>query len=179
MQKFREIPWTHLWAATQSDAPIAMTANVRSTKKKILAVSSGGGHWVELIRLVPAFEGHDTVFATVDEAYRGDAGSARFYTIRDVTRWNKLRWVQTFTKLAWILLRERPDIVVSTGALPGYFSLRLAKWYGARTIWIDSIANVEELSLSGQMIGKHADLWLTQWPHLAKPDGPSYQGTVL
>ena len=179
MQKFREIPRIHLWAATQSDAPIAMTANVRSTKKKILAVSSGGGHWVELIRLVPAFEGHDTVFATVDEAYRGDAGSARFYTIRDVTRWNKLRWVQTFTKLAWILLRERPDIVVSTGALPGYFSLRLAKWYGARTIWIDSIANVEELSLSGQMIGKHADLWLTQWPHLAKPDGPSYQGTVL
>lgn len=156
-----------------------MTANVHSIKKKILAVSSGGGHWVELIRLAPAFEGHDTVFATVHEAYRSEAGSARFYTFRDVTRWNKLRWVQTFVKLAWILSREKPDIVVSTGALPGYFSLRLAKWFGARTIWVDSIANVEELSLSGQMIGKHADLWLTQWPHLAKPDGPLYQGTVL
>ena len=154
-------------------------AGVRSKNKKILAVSSGGGHWVELMRLASAFEGHDTVIATVDEAYRSETGAARFYTIRDVTRWNKLLWVQTLVKLVWILLLERPDVVVSTGALPGYFSLLLAKLFGARTIWVDSIANVEELSLSGRMIGKHADLWLTQWPHLATPTGPLYRGSVL
>jgi UDP-N-acetylglucosamine:LPS N-acetylglucosamine transferase len=147
--------------------------------KKILAVSSGGGHWVELIRIAPAFNGHDVAFATVDETYRNEAGPARFYTFRDVTRWDKWRWPQTILKLVWILMCERPDVVISTGALPGYFSLRLAKLIGAKTIWLDSIANVEELSMSGQKIGKHADLWLTQWPHLAKPDGPLYRGTVL
>lgn len=160
---------------TESISP----ADARPRKKKILAVSSGGGHWVELIRIAPAFEGNNVSFATVDETYRSEAGSARFYTVRDVTRWNKLRWVQAFAKLMWIMLCERPDVVVSTGALPGYFALRLAKWFGARTIWLDSIANVEELSMSGQKIGKHADLWLTQWPHLAKPNGPLYRGTVL
>ena len=134
---------------------------------------------MELVRLAPAFDGHDVAFATVDEAYRGGAGSARFYTVRDVTRWDKLRWIQTIVKLAWILIRERPDVVISTGALPGYFSLRLAKWFGARTVWLDSIANVEELSMSGQRIGRHADLWLTQWPQLARPNGPLYRGTVL
>lgn len=154
-------------------------ANAHPRKKKILAVSSGGGHWVELIRIAPAFEGNDVAFATVDETYRSEAGSARFYTVRDVTRWNKWRWVQTFAKLIWIMLCERPDVVVSTGALPGYFALRLAKWFGARTIWLDSIANVDELSMSGKKIGKHADLWLTQWPHLARPNGPAYRGTVL
>lgn len=148
-------------------------------KKKILAVSSGGGHWVELIRLLPAFDEHVVVFATVDEAYRCEVGKGRFYTIRDVTRWNKVRWLQTVVKLAYILLREKPDVVISTGALPGYFCLRLAKWLGIKTIWIDSIANVESLSLSGQMIGKHTDLWLTQWPQLAKPGGPLYKGNVL
>ena len=147
--------------------------------KTILAVSSGGGHWVELLRISPALEGHKVIFATVDNAYRSGAGSARFYTIRDVTRWDKWRWPQTITKLIWILLRERPDVVISTGALPGYFSLRLAKLFGTRTIWLDSIANVEELSMSGQKIGKYADLWLTQWPHLSKSDGPLYCGTVL
>lgn len=151
----------------------------RSRNKKILAVSSGGGHWVELMRLASAFEGYDTAIATVDEAYRSETGAVRFYTIRDVTRWNKVLWVQTLVKLVWIMLLERPDVVVSTGALPGYFSLRLAKLFGARTIWVDSIANVEELSLSGRMISKHADLWLTQWPHLAKPSGPWYRGAVL
>lgn len=134
---------------------------------------------MELTRLSSAFEGHAVVYATVDKAYCKETGSARFYTIRDVTRWNKLRWVQTFVKLAYIILREQPDVVISTGALPGYFSLRLAKWLRIKTIWVDSIANVEELSLSGQMIGKYADLWLTQWPQLAKPDGPLYRGTVL
>lgn len=134
---------------------------------------------MELTRLSSAFEGHVVAYATVDKAYRSETGSASFYTIRDVTRWNKLLWMQTFMKLAWIMLRERPDVVISTGAMPGYFSLRLAKWFGARTIWVDSIANVEELSLSGQMIGRHADLWLTQWPQLAKPGGPLYRGTVL
>jgi UDP-N-acetylglucosamine:LPS N-acetylglucosamine transferase len=164
-----------MYGEAKSGTPIDMSL----VKKKILAVSSGGGHWVELIRLSPAFEGHVVVFATVDKAYRSEAGSARFYTIQDVTRWNKFRWMQTFVKLAYILFREKPDVVISTGALPGYFSLRLAKWLGIKTIWVDSIANVEELSLSGQKIGKHADLWLTQWPHLAKPGGPFYRGAVL
>jgi UDP-N-acetylglucosamine:LPS N-acetylglucosamine transferase len=78
-----------------------------------------------------------------------------------------------------ILLRERPDVIISTGAAPGYFALRLGKWFGARTIWVDSIANVEKLSLSGQRVGKYADLWLTQWPHLARPEGPYFMGGVL
>lgn len=147
--------------------------------KKILAVSSGGGHWVELLRLTPAFEGHDLSVATVDAAYRPEAGAACFYTVRDVTRWDIWRSPQTLVKLAWIILKMQPDVVISTGALPGYFCLRLAKWFGAKTIWVDSIANVDELSMSGKMIGKYADLWLTQWPHLARPNGPHYKGTVL
>jgi UDP-N-acetylglucosamine:LPS N-acetylglucosamine transferase len=148
-------------------------------KKRILAVSSGGGHWVELLRLLPAFEGHDLALVTVNDAYRSEAPGSRFYCVREVTRWDRWRLFQAIFQLLWIVLRERPDIVVSTGALPGYFALRLAKLIGARTIWLDSIANVDELSLSGRSIGRHADLWLTQWPHLARPNGPYYRGGVL
>ena len=157
----------------------AESAAIRGRRKRILAVASGGGHWIELIRLTPAFEGHDIAFATVDAAYHTDVGAARFYTLTDVTRWDRWRGVQTLVKLVWILLRERPDVVISTGALPGYIALRLAKLFSARTVWLDSIANVTELSLSGQMIARFADLWLTQWPQLAGPHGPLYRGTVL
>ncbi len=147
--------------------------------KRILAVSSGGGHWIELIRLVDAFEGHHVAYASTDSGYGKDVAPAALYTLREVSRWNKLLWVLTFGKLLWVMLREKPDIVISTGALPGYFSLRIAKWFGARTIWIDSLANVDELSMSGRLIAKYADLWLTQWPHLAKPNGPLFYGSVL
>jgi hypothetical protein len=49
----------------------------------------------------------------------------------------------------------------------------------ARTIWIDSIANVERLSSSGAQARRVADVWLTQWEHLARPEGPEYWGAVL
>ena len=71
------------------------------------------------------------------------------------------------------------DVVLSTGAAPGYFAILFGRLVGARTIWLDSIANVEQVSMSGQMVRRHADLWLTQWPHLAHEDGPECAGRVF
>lgn len=144
-----------------------------------MALSSGGGHWTQLTRILPAIEGHDLTLVTVSREYGVHVAPRRVRVIRDVTRWNKVRWVQTVIQISWLLLRYRPHVVISTGALPGYFALRLAKMMGIRTIWLDSIANADELSMSGQKVGKYADLWLTQWPHLARPEGPHYAGAVL
>jgi hypothetical protein len=99
--------------------------------------------------------------------------------VNDATRWNKFGLLVLLLRLLRILLRERPEVIISTGAAPGYLALRIGRWLGARTIWIDSIANVERLSMSGEKIGPHADLWLTQWPHLARRDGPHFVGAVL
>jgi len=78
-----------------------------------------------------------------------------------------------------IVMRQRPEIVLSTGAAPGYFAIRFAKLLGAHTIWIDSIANVERLSRAGACVEPYADLWLTQWQHLALDPGPIFRGAVL
>ncbi len=147
--------------------------------KRVLAVASAGGHWVQLMRLRPALEGADLAFVTTHPGYADDVGDARYYVVKDANRWDKIGLLQQVIKLAWIVVKERPDIVVTTGAAPGYFTIRLARLLGARTAWIDSIANAEELSLSGRMAGKFADLWLTQWPELARAEGPAYEGAVL
>jgi hypothetical protein len=148
-------------------------------RRKLLAVCSGGGHWVQLLRVSPAFENCKVTFVTVHESYRSQVPNHKFYVVNDASRWNKFGLVRAACRLAWILWSEKPEIVVSTGAAPGYIALRLGRMMGARTIWLDSIANVEELSLSGLRIGRYADLWLTQWPHLARPEGPHYAGSVL
>lgn len=148
-------------------------------RKRILAVASGGGHWVQLLRLRPAFSGHHTAFVTVRSEYRSEIGAEPFYVINDATRWDKLGLVMMALRLAWILLKERPHVVISTGAAPGYFAIRLARLIGAKTIWLDSIANVEQMSMTGQIVGRHADLWLTQWEHLSHGEGPRYAGSVL
>ena len=147
--------------------------------RKLVAVASGGGHWVQLLRLAPAFAGCKVVYVTVHQSYRAQVQGHIFYAIPDATRWGKVKLIRVLLRLAWIMLKEKPEVIISTGAAPGYFALRLGRFLGAKTIWIDSIANAEELSLSGLKIGRYADLWLTQWPHLARSEGPHYAGSIL
>ena len=148
-------------------------------QKRILAVASSGGHWVQLQRIRPAFEGHEVVFASVRAADGADVSPHEYHVIPDATRWDKLRFVWLIVKVALLLVRVRPDVIVSTGAAPGFVALRLAPLVRARTIWIDSIANAEQVSMSGRRIGPKCDLWLTQWPELAEAGGPTYAGAVL
>ncbi|WP_336245337.1 UDP-N-acetylglucosamine--LPS N-acetylglucosamine transferase [Maritimibacter dapengensis] len=104
---------------------------------------------------------------------------AGFCLITEANRWQKARLVKQLIELLIVFIRIRPEVVVTTGAAPGYFALRLGRLFGARTIWIDSIANGAEMSLSGRQARPYADLWLTQWEHLASPDGPDFLGAVL
>ena len=157
-------------------------------KPRVLAVASGGGHWVQLCRLIPAWDGcHVTYVTTMPgfranvEAIAAERGQPKpgYRVVLEANRWQKLKLLRSLLQIAGILLRVRPDVVVTTGAAPGYFALRLASAMGCRTIWIDSIANAEQLSLAGQKAGKHSDLWLTQWEHLAASDGPEFRGSVV
>ena len=131
-------------------------------------------------RLQPVFEGLSTVYASVYDDYADDVPGHRFYRISDITRFNPIKLAILIPQLIWILLRERPEVVVTTGSAPGLVAIALAKTLvRAKTIWIDSIANCERLSSSGRQAQRFADLWLTQWPHLATIPGPLYWGAVL
>ena len=151
----------------------------KQKQKKLLAVASGGGHWVQLMRLKPVFEDYDCAFVTTLKGYRDEVGGARFYVVTDGNRWSKWRLLVSAVQVCWIVLKERPHVVISTGAAPGLLAIGLGKLMRSRTIWIDSIANAEKLSMSGRIAVKHANLCLTQWPHLAKPDGATFLGAVL
>src|SRR3954449_5443371 len=150
----------------------------RSRPRRVLAVASSGGHWTQLRRLEPAFEGHDVAWLTTHPGHRAEVAPARFHTVADANRRSKSALLRSALKIGLVLLRERPDVVVSTGAAPGYLAIRGARLLGARTVWIDSVANVDELSLSGRLASEKADLCLTQWPHLAG-GGVGYRGAVL
>ena len=148
-------------------------------KTKVVAIASGGGHWVELRRITQGLRDVDVRYITTQASYRGEVGAADFHVVIDANRWDRLRLLLMVLGVAWHILRIRPKVIMTTGAAPGYVAMRMGKLIGAKTVWIDSMANVDELSLSGQKAGKHVDLWLTQWPHLARPDGPHYCGAVL
>ncbi|MEM9381453.1 MAG: UDP-N-acetylglucosamine--LPS N-acetylglucosamine transferase [Planctomycetota bacterium] len=147
--------------------------------KRLLAVASCGGHWIQLMRLRAAFEGVRVTYVSTRATDRRDVGGCAYHAVVDANRNTKIRLVVQLLQVAWIVLRARPDAVISTGATVGYFACRLGKLVGARVIWVDSIANAEQLSLSGRKAGAFADTWLTQWEHLASEPGPTYDGAVL
>lgn len=146
---------------------------------KVLAVASGGGHWVQLLRLRPAFDGCDVTYATVQASYAAEVPGSPFHAFTDATRWSRWDLIKMIFQVIWIVVRTRPDVVVSTGAAPGVVALRIGKLLGAKTVWLDSIANVESMSMSGQKVRGFADLWLSQWPEVARNEGCSFRGAVL
>lgn len=146
---------------------------------RVLAVASAGGHWVQLMRLSPAWDNLAVSYVSTDPGLRQGLAAADFRVIVEANRWQKLRLVKQLVQLLLIFIAVRPDAVITTGAAPGYFALRLGRLFGARTVWVDSIANAEQMSLSGRQVRKYADLWLTQWEHLSDEDGPAFLGSVI
>jgi hypothetical protein len=145
---------------------------------RVLAISSAGGHWEQLMLLRAGLDQCEVFYAVTNLAVAERSGVAAM-AIPDFNAKAPLKTVLGSLKIAAMVLRLRPDAVVSTGAAPGLVAAVIGKLIGAKAIWIDSIANAHQLSLSGRLARRVADLWLTQWRHLAAEDGPHYGGSVL
>lgn len=144
-----------------------------------MAVASAGGHWVQLSRLAPAFDNCEVLWLSTARGMEGRVPIGAYHAVRDASMWDKFGLAVMAAQVLWRVARFRPTTVITTGAAPGFFAVVFGKLFGARTIWLDSIANGEEMSLSGRKARRWADHWLTQWPELEREEGPKYIGSVL
>lgn len=104
----------------------------------------------------------------------------RTYIISECNRQHPFRSIRSLYQAVKIAFKERPDVVISTGAEPAFLICITAKLLGGRIVWIDSIANVQRLSASGRLIRPFADVFLTQWPDLANINkNIEYAGALL
>lgn len=145
---------------------------------KVIAIASAGGHWIQLLRLKPAYEASELIFVSTEKNFAETVKGHRFYAVPDANRWNKMQVLKMAVQVFKIMRREKPDVVISTGAAPGLLGMIAGRTVGAKTIWIDSIANVERLSLSGKLASRIASRTYTQWPQLATKN-IIYNGNVL
>lgn len=104
----------------------------------------------------------------------------KFYSITDFSRWNAWKMFFAVFSIIWILLKERPTTIISTGAAPGLLVLLIAKFlFFRKTIWIDSFANASQLSFCGKLALKFSiDHVYTQWEHLCD-SRIKYSGNIL
>ncbi|UCG57792.1 MAG: hypothetical protein JSU70_23370 [Phycisphaerales bacterium] len=153
----------------------------RTRPLRICLVASAGGHLSQLLKLSKSWAGHDTFCITTKEMVKerlGEHGNA--YFVGECNRHHPLRVVAVLARCAKIIFREKPHVVISTGAAAGCICCFLAKLLRASVIWVDSIANVERVSLSGRIVRHIADLFLVQWPDLAdRYKNAEFVGSVL
>lgn len=123
---------------------------------------------MQLSRLSPAFDNHDILWVTTMPVEKAPAAQRDVLTVDDVSRSEPFQALLLVFRMLALVIRFRPEVTISTGAAPGIIALVASKLVGARTIWVESVANAEKLSLSGRIAGHFADLWLTQWPHIAE-----------
>ena len=147
--------------------------------QRVLAVASGGGHWVQLLRLRPAFAGAEVQYATPDASAAAMVAPAPVHIYPDANKDAPLRLILCALRLCVIVLRVRPDVVISTGAAGGFLAIRIARVLGARTLFIDSIANAQGLSVSARLARGVADRVLSQWPAVAAASGTEFCGAVI
>ena len=74
--------------------------------------------------------------------------------------------------------RERPNIILTTGALVAYPACVIGKLMVAKVIFVESFARTKKLSLTGKLVYKFVDLFIVQWPTLSEkhPKAKYYGG---
>lgn len=148
---------------------------------RVCLAASAGGHLSQLRKVAKAWSGLPTFWVTTGRMVRGSLGdNAMVYAVGECNRDHPLRLMTVLFRCLGIVLKERPGIVISTGAAHGCLMCLLGKLIGAKVVWLDSITNVERLSLSGRLVRPFADLLLVQWPELvAKYPKAEYVGAVI
>ena len=142
---------------------------VQSTNKlRICLAASAGGHLSQLLRIKDGWNSNDSFcLTTSDTVLETLQEYGKVYVVGECNRQHPVRVTRVFLRCLKIVFREKPHVVISTGAAVGCIVCFLAKLIGAKVVWIESITNVERLSLSGRMVRYIADLFLVQWAHLA------------
>ena len=153
----------------------------KTDNRRILAVASAGGHFLQLIALRSGYiAGNSQVtYMTTLDGLAAQFNAAPQVTVPDCNADTKLTALKASFLIAWHVFKLRPHAIITTGALPGLIALSCGRLIGAQTLWIDSVANAEELSASGRLARRIAHLTLSQWPDVAAATGTHYEGSVL
>ena len=142
-------------------------------RKKVLFISSLGGHLTQLLQLKPLFSEYDYHIVTeksiITEALKQEYEmsflmyGARNYLFKYVFKFS----YNTIMSLIYFL-RERPDVVVTTGAHTAVPMCYIAKLFGKKVVFIESFAKTTTPTISGKMVYPIADLFIVQWESMKK-----------
>ena len=145
---------------------------------KIALVCSHGGHLTEMIELQEAFAGHDTFYFCYDADTTRPL--PRAYLVPNMAR-NPVEFAKNLMRLLRIFRKERPHLMVSTGAEIALPAALVAKLFRVPVLYLECGAQVAHASFTGCILYRLADRFLVQWPELLGVYGPraEFRGSLI
>lgn len=135
---------------------------------KICIACSAGGHLIESLQLYPLLKKYNIFFITVKRTQAQELlKKEKVFFILDPKR-NPIKILINLIQSFRILLKERPDVIISSGAGASVPTCYLGKLLGSKIIFIETLAAVEKPSLAGKFVYPIADLFVVQWKELLK-----------
>lgn len=152
-------------------------------KKKICLISSSGGHYEQLLMLKKLEEFYNVFIVTEKTRYNKNDKKINYYVLQ-VNRkefFFIFKMMFIFFKSLYIFFQQKPDVVISTGALSTIPMLFIAKFFKKKVIFIESFAKISSPTLTGKLIynKKIADQFYVQWePMLDFYPNAIYKGGI-
>ena len=136
---------------------------------KICFVASTGGHLEQLMMLEPLMTKYDGFILTEKTSYSVIDKNKKVYYVKQVNR-HEFTWIFKLIHNVFVSLRifknERPDVVISTGAMATLPICIIAKIFKKKQIFIESFAKINSPTLTGKLLYKFADQFYVQWEEM-------------
>ncbi|MGG7161508.1 PssD/Cps14F family polysaccharide biosynthesis glycosyltransferase [Clostridium baratii] len=154
--------------------------------KKVIFISSTGGHLSELMQLKRIFNNYDYHIITekTDTTIKlkneyGKRIDYLVYGARNYLFSYIFKFSYNVIKSIFLYLKIRPDVIVTTGAHTAVPICYIAKFFKKKIIFVESFARVNSKSMSGKMINKIADVFLVQHKELLDVyENSTYKGDL-
>lgn len=131
---------------------------------KVCLVGSSGGHLTHLYMLKPFWENKKRFWVTFDkEDARSLLNGEKVYSCYYPTNRNIKNLIRN-TVVAWkVLHKEKPDLIISSGAAVSVPFFYLGKLFGSKLIYIEVFDRIDKPTLSGRLVYPIVDKFIVQW----------------
>ena len=137
------------------------------TGQRLHLAASSGGHLELLVAVLPALAGYERVWVTPESNRARDleVSGDRLELVSFYGR-NPLRLIRQLRQVARLMARERPQVVITTGAGTAVPFCVISWLLGAKVIFVETMARVTNASLSGRILSRLASVTIVQWPEM-------------
>lgn len=150
---------------------LGLVVTKKNKPLKVCVGASAGGHMTELLGLLKtagSWPVQPSVYVTTREIWAKKLREhGPTYIVGECDRDKPFGMLMTVFKSVYFIVKERPDVIITTGSLPIAIVCIVSKLIRTKVLWIDSLAQIDELSMSGKLMLKFADVVLVQWPGVA------------